>query len=186
MYSAFFNFFRRIGACVRCMRESFVVAAISWGVCVPIAVIGVVQSVTWLVFAAMIVAAAPTALWLLHLVAFSMRAIAFAESRLAAQDLPNLGRRRAVSVFAGAFLFGLGLTAGAKAAAQTCPPGWSCEDYVCDDPAFPQLLCNYIRCETLCIPARANGCISEYATWYCPEGHDCRGDGSRDNPATCS
>jgi hypothetical protein len=177
---------QRIGSCAKCMRESFVAMTLAWGAGVPLAAIGAALNVDWLTLGSGMIALATTALWLLHLAAFSLRAVRFSESRLPADAHAQLDRRRAASIFAGAFLVGIGLTARTNASAQTCPPGWLCENFYCDDRNNPQLLCNYLRCETGCIPARANGCISRYETWWCDEGCNCLGDGSAQYPARCS
>lgn len=178
------KFVRRIGSCAKCMRESFLVAVGVLLVTIPIATIGVVLDTDWLAASALIAVFAASALWLIHLVVFSFRAVTFVEAKQIDDEGVHFDRRRAVSIFASAFLFGIGLTA--RASAQTCPPNWRCEDFYCSDRNSPQLLCNYLRCETMCIPARANGCMSEYETWYCPEGSNCLGDGSSQRPAGCS
>lgn len=50
--------------------------------------------------------------------------------------------------------------------------------YSCTDPAFPQCGYNPARNEWLCLARDEVMCSSTAASWYCPAGQYCNGDGS--------
>ena len=50
--------------------------------------------------------------------------------------------------------------------------------YSCNDPAFPKCSFNPARSEWVCLARNATPCGSTVATWSCPAGKLCTGDGS--------
>ena len=113
------------------------------------------------------------ALWLAHLVAFAIRA---ARNRTNTKftalrnpegvAAPLNGRREFLFTLGKSFLFAMTATAFPvrRASAADCP----CEDnYKC--------CWDYEGTSYVCAPLDAN-CCSSNNPWYCPNGHDCRGD----------
>lgn len=167
---------RQLGTCPRCMRLAFQTALIGWlgtG-------LAALYAPGWPAIAAGVSAGLLTALWLAHVLAFSVRwikTVAVGESgTLALADPVLWPRRKVLSIIGRTFVFTLAATMIPKAAWGAC----NCfdEGCSCSDPAFPQCVYNPGRNESTCCGRDAVGCAAPYLTYCCPPGTSCYGDGS--------
>ena len=141
------------GRCPRCMRTAFFLMLGSWAVAATAAVV-TDQSPAHV--AAGIAAVGATILWLAHVTAFSLRAVAREAST---------GRRRTL-IFVGAASFAISATS-LPAFAQKCPCR---QNYKC---CF-----NYDAKRHVCAPRNAVCCTHATSPWYCSGKQTCNGDGS--------
>jgi hypothetical protein len=105
-----FRFMRRIGACSKCMHESFLAAAAAWALCLVAWLGGLAFATTVPLTVAAIVAAGLTLLWLVHLTVFAIRSVAPARGPDARDSVApiasgsGLARRAVLVRFASAFV----------------------------------------------------------------------------------
>lgn len=166
----------RLGQCPRCARKAFLAACAATGLAVSATTLAGGSLVT---LACCALAACLAGLWLSHLTVFALNASAIDRAMLEKNpDQPgSRARRTALRRFGQAFAFAMLATAavGPRAAkAQACP---------CGDNA-PQCCWNYDRTVHVCAPSDANCCGARTSPWYCPNGHNCLGDG--ESQRSCS
>ncbi|HLA02025.1 MAG TPA: hypothetical protein VJ019_04625, partial [Aestuariivirga sp.] len=103
------NLVRRIGACSKCMHDSFLAAVASWGFCLLAGLVGLGLGSYLPIIAAAVVAGMLTLLWLLHLTVFAARRVLHIHSEGAERGVAPIAnvllpRRVFVSRFATAFI----------------------------------------------------------------------------------
>lgn len=103
------NLVRRIGACSKCMHDSFLAAVASWGFCLLAGLVGLGLGSYLPIIAAAVVAGMLTLLWLLHLTVFAARRVLQIHSEGAERGVAPIAnvllpRRVFVSRFATAFI----------------------------------------------------------------------------------
>src|ERR1700691_121542 len=160
----------RLGRCPRCMRQSLL-AAVS-GLVLALA-LTVLAHAPLLVVSSWIAAFALAALWVAHVVAFSLRA-AIASRKAAVRSgsgAASWERRK----FLGAFAKTLLLVAAATVFPVTFRAA-SADECSCPQVALPNGVFNTARQECACCASNQVGCTSAKKTWCCDKGHDCPGD----------
>src|SRR5262245_42113052 len=105
--SRILQFVRRIGSCPTCMHEAFLAALAAWGITAVAGLAGIFLGTTTLAMVTGAIAAALTLLWILHLIAYTIRAVFGGEAEdgsvpVVFQD--SLGRRAFIGRFASIFV----------------------------------------------------------------------------------
>ncbi|BAB54555.1 mlr9161 (plasmid) [Mesorhizobium japonicum MAFF 303099] len=143
------GFLYRIGQCQKCMRQSFVAAmALVSGAIVITA--GFERSFPALTLAVVSLASAATALWIIHIVVFGLRAATYARSPR--QDEDGLDKPRTFSRRA---LIGLFLKTVAGATLATALPGLAAAMGECPG----KMNCGF------------SSCAQSGQVWCCPRGY---------------
>ena len=75
-------------------------------------------------------------------------------------------------------IFSLSVVTGASSAAADECYRTDSQVFSCSEPAFPQCGFNPARNEWLCLARDEVMCSSTAASWYCPAGQYCNGDGT--------
>jgi hypothetical protein len=160
----------KLGRCSRCMRQSLLAAAAGL---VLACALTVLARAPFIVACGWSLAFALAALWVAHVVAFSLRAViagrkGAARSRTGADPWE---RRKFLEAFAKTLLL--------AAAATIFPVSFraaSADECSCPQAGMPNGVFNSARQECTCCAANQVGCTSAKKTWCCDKGHDCQGD----------
>lgn len=167
----------KLGHCPKCMRTSFLAAAMATAVGLAGLVLQIPPPLDTVILVA---AAGLVGLWLAHLLAFAGRAVRGAMTRMIqpplvpGDDMRRWPRRRFLLLFAKAFAFaGFASMLPRGATAQTC----SCDQPDCTcPPGAPNCFINPSRGESFCCAYGDTGCSSSLLNWCCPNGTNCYGD----------
>ncbi len=177
-----------LGWCPKCMRTSFVAAAISALLALAVTF---ATSEFWIVTSCWIAAAALTGLWISHLAAFSLRTAAGIGNNTAKLSVVTVGtdlsrtgvrpsRRQFLSDAVKAFAFAALATAlpSRFAFAQNPCKIVSCSDPKCTCVSPTRCVSCPARNEYGCAATDAVICCTVQAFWACPSRNDCFGNGT--------
>ena len=159
------------GRCPKCMRQSFQTMVFGAALTLGLSLTGLPS---WLVWLSALASLSAAALWLLHLAAFSTRAmnsVPDAADRLlpgtTEGERQSASRRRLLGVFVQSFLFAA--TATATLSANTA--------LAANCPCAKTLKCcwNFTGDGYVCAPLDAVCCGSATSPWYCGRRQACNG-----------
>lgn len=142
------GFLYRIGQCQKCMRQSFLAASAS--VCGAIVAAALVRTDSMIAMAIIGLAIAMSALWMIHIIVYGLRAAAYARrpgKKEAGQEKPRTFSRRAI--------IGLFLKTVAGAALATALPGLAAAMGECPG----KMNCGF------------SSCAQSGQAWCCPRGY---------------
>lgn len=163
------NFMRRIGACPKCMHESFLAATASWGACSVVGLVGEFSFSSYFpLIAASILAGSLTLLWLLHLAVSATRVASNIGNKRTHRNAPAIAstlllRRRAfmsrfTAAFVGAALATSLFSKQARAQQWYACGGTSCGGNACCPASQPIL--NQCDCQCYQSSSDFNNCSS--------------------------
>ena len=136
-------FLYRIGSCPKCMRESFLAMVMAWTVCALSLIFGSFFNFGILSIASLALAGGLTALWLTHLLTYSVRTAGMPnQSMPGTAPLQSTTRRSVLGRFGRAL---------AAVALSTALPTFA----LADNPCPGQLTCGFTQCSsngTTCCP----------------------------------